>query len=126
MVGRRTDGRQGKGAESLNENELKERAVHSLLQSKLGKVAPAEAFVIGWRKGWDEAIDMALEIVAMNSIKMARTNRDLFQIHVHVVRKSHRLGHRLQVHHLRRPNRRSRSMLIRSNIGHLPALHAHA
>lgn len=63
MVGRRTDGRQGKGAESLNENELKERAVHSLFQSKLGKVAPAEAFVIGWRKGWDEAIDMALEIV---------------------------------------------------------------
>ena len=43
----------------MNENELKERAVHSLLQSKLGKVAPAEAFVIGWRKGWD----MALEIV---------------------------------------------------------------
>ena len=63
MVGRRTDGRQGKGAESLNENELKERAVVSLLQSKLGKVAPAEAFVIGWRKGWDEAIDMALEIL---------------------------------------------------------------
>ena len=61
MVGRRTDVRQGKGAESLNENELKERAVHSLLQSKLGKVAPAEAFVIGWRKGW--AIDMALEIL---------------------------------------------------------------
>lgn len=63
MVGRRTDGRQGKGAESLNENELKERAVHSLLQSKLGKVAPAEAFVIGCRKGWDEAIDMAVEIL---------------------------------------------------------------
>lgn len=47
----------------MNENELKERAVRSLLQSKLGKVAPAEAFVIGWRKGWDEAIDMALEIL---------------------------------------------------------------
>lgn len=47
----------------MNENELKERAVHSLLQSKLGKVVPAEAFVIGWRKGWDEAIDMAVEIL---------------------------------------------------------------
>lgn len=50
----------------MNENELKERAVHSLLQSKLGKVAPAEAFVIGWRKGWDEAIDMALEILRID------------------------------------------------------------
>ena len=29
----------------MNENELKERAVHSLLQSKLGKVAPAEAII---------------------------------------------------------------------------------
>lgn len=47
----------------MNENELKERAVHSLLQSKLGKVAPAEAFVLGWRNGWDEALDVALEIV---------------------------------------------------------------
>ena len=63
MIRRRTDGRQGKGAECLIENELKERAVHSLHESKLGKVAPAEAFVIGWRKGWDEAIDMALEIL---------------------------------------------------------------
>lgn len=47
----------------MDENELKERAVHSLLQSKLGKVSPAEAFVIGWRKGWDEAIDMAVGIL---------------------------------------------------------------
>lgn len=47
----------------MNEDELKERAVRSLLQSKLGKVAPAEAFVVGWRKGWDEAFDVALEIL---------------------------------------------------------------
>ncbi|MCB4877069.1 hypothetical protein [Bifidobacterium pseudocatenulatum] len=47
----------------MNEEELKERAIRSLLQSNLGKVSPAEAFVIGWRKGWDEALDVALEIV---------------------------------------------------------------
>lgn len=47
----------------MNEEELKERAIRSLLQSSLGKVSPAEAFVIGWRKGWDEALDVALEIV---------------------------------------------------------------
>lgn len=47
----------------MNEEELKERAIRSLLQSKLGKVSPAEAFVIGWRNGWDEALDVALEIV---------------------------------------------------------------
>lgn len=47
----------------MNEEELKERAIRSLLQSNLGKVSPAEAFVIGWRNGWDEALDVALEIV---------------------------------------------------------------
>lgn len=47
----------------MNEEELKERAIRSLLQSKLGKVSPAEAFVLGWRNGWDEALDVALEIV---------------------------------------------------------------
>lgn len=47
----------------MNEQELKERAIHSLLQSNIGKVSPAEAFVIGWRNGWDEALDVALEII---------------------------------------------------------------
>lgn len=47
----------------MNEEELKERAIRSLLQSNIGKVSPAEAFVLGWRNGWDEALDVALEIL---------------------------------------------------------------
>lgn len=57
------DGRQEKGTDGLNENELKERAIRSLMQSNLGKVSPAEAFVVGWRNGWDEALDEALKIL---------------------------------------------------------------
>lgn len=63
MAGGRMDGRQEKGTDGLNENELKERAIRSLMQSNLGKVSPAEAFVVGWRNGWDEALDEALKIL---------------------------------------------------------------
>lgn len=47
----------------MDENELNERAVKSLLGAGLTKEAPAEAFVLGWRKGWDDALDVAIDVI---------------------------------------------------------------
>lgn len=47
----------------MNENELNERAVKALLDTGLSREAPAEAFVLGWCKGWDEALEVAIDVI---------------------------------------------------------------
>lgn len=47
----------------MDEKELNERAIKALIEAKLGKEAPAEAFVLGWRKGWDEALGVAIDVI---------------------------------------------------------------
>lgn len=46
-------------AEPIN---LTQQAVDALASSRLGNDSPAEAFVIGYQAGWQEALDLCIEI----------------------------------------------------------------
>lgn len=39
-----------------------QRALNALASSGLGNDSPAEAFVIGYQAGWQQAIDLCIEI----------------------------------------------------------------
>lgn len=42
--------------------DLTQQALDALASSGLGNDSPAEAFVIGYQAGWQEALDLAIEI----------------------------------------------------------------
>ncbi|MGJ0649650.1 hypothetical protein [Bifidobacterium breve] len=42
--------------------DLTQQALDALASSDLGNDSPAEAFVIGYRNGWQAAIDLCIEI----------------------------------------------------------------
>jgi hypothetical protein len=46
-------------AESI---DLTQQALNALASSGLGNDSPAEAFVIGYQAGWQEALDLCIEI----------------------------------------------------------------
>ncbi|MBS5559106.1 MAG: hypothetical protein KHX19_01525 [Bifidobacterium longum] len=42
--------------------DLIQQALNALASSGLGNDSPAEAFVIGYQAGWQEALDLCIEI----------------------------------------------------------------
>ena len=42
--------------------DLTQQALNALASSGLGNDSPAEAFVIGYQAGWQEALDLCIEI----------------------------------------------------------------
>ena len=42
--------------------DLTQQALDALASSGLGNDSPAEAFVIGYQAGWQEALDLCIEI----------------------------------------------------------------
>lgn len=42
--------------------DLTQQALDALASSGLGSESPAEAFVIGYQAGWQEALDLCIEI----------------------------------------------------------------
>ncbi|WP_250240936.1 hypothetical protein [Bifidobacterium longum] len=42
--------------------DLTQQALNALASSSLGNDSPAEAFVIGYQTGWQQAIDLCIEI----------------------------------------------------------------
>lgn len=50
---------------SVDENnhiDIDQQALDALADAGLGNDSPAEAFVIGYRAGWDQALALAVEI----------------------------------------------------------------
>ena len=43
-------------------SDLTQQALNALASSGLGNDSPAEAFVIGYQAGWQEALDLCIEI----------------------------------------------------------------
>ena len=42
--------------------DLTQQALNALAVAGLGNDSPAEAFVIGYRNGWQQAVDLCIEI----------------------------------------------------------------
>lgn len=51
-----------------------QRALSALAVAGLGNDSPAEAFVIGYQAGWQEALDCAYESKRQSTMKRGETN----------------------------------------------------
>lgn len=55
--------------------DLTQQALNALASSGLGNDSPAEAFVIGYQAGWQEALDLCIRIeTAINNETGGETN----------------------------------------------------
>lgn len=42
---------------------LRDKAIESLLNADIGNMAPAEAYILGWRDGWDDGLGVAIDLL---------------------------------------------------------------
>ena len=54
--------------------DLVQQALNALASSGLGNDSPAEAFVIGYRNGWQQAVDLCIRIETAINNETEETN----------------------------------------------------